>query len=361
MPEMSFEYERFCNRDGFNRSLGHFQAVSALIDDFEDYYNLADILNSLSADREIEQSQLSPILYALLADKYGYISESHNMKATIEDFEDIGKEITRWKAVDIVIAYHHPELGFTVINPKNKEQWSVVQSIKKNELIILYAGAFQDDLDKTLAKAALSACAKLLEGAKIKPSEKLLKGKYKYQEYVFDEEEDEDDEPEQTVTASSKSGVAPPQSKRADVKASETGGAAEEEETETQAAAAPAPKPQPAAAPSGNRRMTPMYAVPVTNELFHNGNVEAWKKIIQSYELKYPGTEVLVFYEGERIHDINTLFKWGKVKHGSTIMFAVVGEEMSDVAKLQRYFKQGASIQFEAFLKAPVNTVLKLF
>ena len=107
--------------------------------------------------------------------------------------------------------------------------------------------------------------------------------------------------------------------------------------------------------------MTPMYSVPVTNELFHNGNVEAWKKIIQSYEMKYSGCEVVVFYEGERIQDINTLFKWGKVKHGSTIMFAVVGEDIKDVAKIQRYFRQGASSQFEAFLRAPVNTVLKLF
>ena len=104
-----------------------------------------------------------------------------------------------------------------------------------------------------------------------------------------------------------------------------------------------------------------MYSAPVTNELFHNGNVEAWKKIIQSYETKNPGCEVLVFYEGERIHDINTLFKWGKVKHGSTILFAIVGTEIKDVAKLQRYLKQGASPQFEAFLKFPVNTVLKLF
>ena len=30
--------------------------------------------------------------------------------------------------------------------------------------------------------------------------------------------------------------------------------------------------------------MTPLYGVVVTNELFHNGNVEAWKKIIESYE-----------------------------------------------------------------------------
>ena len=107
--------------------------------------------------------------------------------------------------------------------------------------------------------------------------------------------------------------------------------------------------------------MTPMYSVPVTNELFHNGNVEAWKKIIQSYEVTNPGTQVVVFYEGERIQDINTLFKWGEVKHGSTILFAIVGEDIKDVAKLQRYFRQGASSQFEAFLRAPVNTVLKLF
>ena len=65
--------------------------------------------------------------------------------------------------------------------------------------------------------------------------------------------------------------------------------------------------------PTKKRRMTPMYSIPVTNELFHNGNVEAWKKIIQSYNMKYPGLEVFIFYEGERIHDINTLFKWGKL------------------------------------------------
>ncbi len=100
----------------------------------------------------------------------------------------------------------------------------------------------------------------------------------------------------------------------------------------------------PAAAPAAaGRRMTPMYSIPVTNELFHNGNVEAWKKIIQSYTTKYPGLEVYVFYEGERIHDINTLFKWGKVKHGSAILIAVAGADIRDVAKLQRYLKQGAS------------------
>jgi hypothetical protein len=108
-------------------------------------------------------------------------------------------------------------------------------------------------------------------------------------------------------------------------------------------------------------RMTPMYSVVVTNELFHNGNVEAWKRIIASYTAKFPNLQVLVYYDGERIVDINSLFKWGKVKHGSSIQFAVAGDEIQGVAKLQRYLAQGASPQFEAFLRGPVNAVLPLF
>ena len=107
--------------------------------------------------------------------------------------------------------------------------------------------------------------------------------------------------------------------------------------------------------------MTPMYNVLVTNELFHNGNVEAWKRIIASYTTKHPGLQVLVYYDGERIMDINALFKWGKVKHGSKIKFAIAGEDISDVAKLQRYLAQGASHLYEAFLKGPVNSVMALF
>ncbi len=108
-------------------------------------------------------------------------------------------------------------------------------------------------------------------------------------------------------------------------------------------------------------KMTARYAVVVQNELFHNGNVEAWKRIVASYKAKHPDLEVFIYYEGERILDINSLFKWGKVKHGSAIEFAVAGNEIQDVAKLQRYLAQGASKQFEAFLHGPVNTVLKLF
>jgi len=107
--------------------------------------------------------------------------------------------------------------------------------------------------------------------------------------------------------------------------------------------------------------MTPLYSVVVTNELFHNENVEAWKRIIASYNARYPDLQVMVYYEGERIMDINALFKWGKVKHGSTIQFAVVGDEIQGVSKLQRYLTQGASPQFAAFIRGNVTSVLPLF
>ena len=93
----------------------------------------------------------------------------------------------------------------------------------------------------------------------------------------------------------------------------------------------------------------------------HPDDVEAWKKIIESYKTKYPGLDVKVFYEGEAINDLNTLFKWGKVKHGSCIQFCVSGENIQDLAKLSRYFRQGASPQFEAFLHGSPDTVMNLF
>jgi hypothetical protein len=361
MPATIYEFEQFFDREGFNKSLSHFQAVSGLLEDFEARFNLADILNSLLEENEIKQNQLSPILYALLVDKYGYKSVSHNMKATIEDFDDFQKEAKKWKGVDIVIAYHHPELGFTCINPKNAEQWKTVQNLKRNELVIVYAGGFADTLDARTQAAALKGCVGFLEGKKAKSADSLLKGKYTYKAFSLDEDEDEEQTPDRG------SAPARPAQRRAPIRASsgdeseDAGDNSGEEKSSSQPPAQSAPKPAAPETSGGARRMTPMYSVPVTNELFHNGNVEAWKKIIQSYELKYPGCEVSVFYEGEKIHDINTLFKWGKVKHGSTILFAILGTEIKDVAKLQRYLRQGASHQFEAFLRFPVNTVLKLF
>lgn len=337
----NYEFEGFSSKEGFNKSLSHFQSVSSLLSEIEDFANPADLLSELLAEGEIEQNQLAPTIKALLADKYGYSYASVNLLSPVTDFSAILDTAQAMKAVDLVIAYLHPELGFSVINPKNPTHWKQVRELKKNELLTVYAGSFKDDgKNKKLYEAAAELIIKILEGKKAGVSDSLKKGKH-----IFIEKKAEPKRAAKPKTAKKR----PPAASRKDPAAR---------------AEAPVQKQQPAEeepAPSASRRMTPFYSVPVTNELFHNGNVEAWKKIIQSYQTKHPDLDVYIFYDGEKINDIHALFKWGKVKHGSTILFSVAGEDIKDVAKLQRYLRQGASPRFEDFLRFPVNTVLNLF
>ncbi len=340
-----YEYEGLSTRDGFNRSLRHFKAVSEVIKEFEGQRNLADLLNEMLGEKQLEFNQIDPIVHALLVGhpKYVYASCSLNLPETITDFKPLVEETSRWNAVDIVLAYHHPDLGLTLINPKNEAHWTAAQTLKKNELITIYAGAFAAGGKDGLIKEAAERMADLLKGKSFKTPASFTKGSFR------------PPRPARPPRAE-----AAPRSRAAKKAVGRPPKAAAR--PKEQAAAVTEPAAAALAPPSGRpRQMTPMYSIPVTNELFHNGNVEAWKRIIASYRGKHPGLDVFVFYEGERIHDINTLFKWGKVKHGSAIMIAVAGENIQDVAKLQRYLRQGASPMFEAFLRFPVNTVLNLF
>jgi len=343
MAEAVYEYVALSTREGFNRSLRHFQAVNDIVPEFESKTNLADELNGLLDEKAIQPNQIGPIVNALLVGhpKYNYRSRSYNLIRNIEEFDPIVSEVGKWDGVDMVLAYYHPDLGLTLINPKNKQHWDSVQALRKNELLTIYCGTMTEKAPEKLLETAIDALISLLETGRVRTPASLTQGKFKWK------------------------APKPPAPPKPKVKKKPGRPPAR-----AKAKAAPAPGAAPAApqavalaveVPSKKRRMTPMYSIPVSNELFHNGNVEAWKKVIQSYNMKYPGLEVFIFYEGERIHDINTLFKWGKVKHGSTIMIAIAGEEIKDLAKLQRYLRQGASPAFEAFLRFPVNTVLNLF
>jgi hypothetical protein len=326
---IAFEIEVLNKRKYVNQVVRHIQALNQLISDLENRNNLADLLNDLINSNVIEAFQVSPILNTVLIDKYNYEVYSHNMEDNLSNFKDLTNEMAKWNAIDIVIAYYHPELGLKVINPKRLEQWEAIQSLKKNELITIYLGGSAHDVNDKLKAQALEKCIQLLQGKKVSAPPDFTKGRYTVKKLAQKVEKKE----------------APPAKKKA------------------QAVRAPVKekKKAEAAPPTGQRRMTPLYSIPVTNELFHNGNVEAWKKVIESYTTRYAGSDVYIFYEGERIHDVNTLFKWGKVKHGSSILIAVAGDNIQDVAKLRRYLKQGASPMFEAFLRFPVNQVLKLF
>jgi len=371
MPEQVHAFDELATRDGFNRSLRHFKFISRVIADFEARQNIADILSECLADKSIEPRQVLPTLNAILVDKYHYICRSHNLAEGFDAFDGLASQVAGWKAVDLVVAYFHPELGVVVVNPKNRDHWETVRALKKNELVTVFAGAFAGTDGDKLYDAAISLLITLMEGGRAKTPAALQKGSFVFRK---PKPAAPPATPPVRKTASRKGkakGEAAPAIDYAAVAAAARASTLPLYPTPSQAAAptaatapvaaAPAPAAAPAAPSGAPKRMTPMYSIPVTNELFHNGNVEAWKKIIQSYTTKYPGLEVYVFYEGERIHDINTLFKWGKVKHGSAIMIAIAGDDFKDVAKLQRYLKQGASHMFEAFLKGQVGAVLNLF
>jgi len=371
MPEQVHAFDELATRDGFNRSLRHFKFISRVISDFESKMNIADILGQSLADKSIEPRQVLPALNAILVDKYHYACRSHNLADNFDAFDGLVATVAGWKGVDVVVVYFHPELGVVVVNPKNRDHWEGVRSLKRNELVTVFAGAFNGTDGDKKYDTAISLLITLMEGGKVKTPAALQKGSF-----VFRKPKPAAAPAPAAPRAARKTasrGRAAPAAAEIDygaVAAAAKASTAPIYPTAAQSAApaaaapvaaAPAVAPAPAAPSGAPKRMTPMYSIPVTNELFHNGNVEAWKKIIQSYTTKYPGLEVYVFYEGERIHDINTLFKWGKVKHGSAIMIAVAGDNITDVAKLQRYLKQGASHMFEAFLKGQVGAVLNLF
>ncbi len=318
-------------RNGFNVALRHFKLVNSLIKKFERKENLADLINESVENKLLEQFQLNSILNALLVDKYKYYAKSFNLKKTFsEDLKKLAKEFSQWNKFDIVFCYRHPQLGEILINPKKESSWEAFDMLKENELIVVYIGYFNIPFDIEIAKKAFLAIKSIINNEKVSNTQ------------IFKEEADISTQQIEKPKAEEKEMV--------NKKVIEKAQVIQQKPSVTTTTTTPVKK-----------KLSPQYGILVSNELFHNGNVEAWKRIITSYENKYPDTKVLVFYEGEQIHDINTLFKWGKVKHGTNIYISLLGPEFRDVSKLRRYLAQGASPRFEDFLRGDPTKMLQLF
>lgn len=317
-------------RAGFNSALRHFKSTNAVARQVQNGENLADVINESLAEGSIARYQVRAMINSLLVDKFGYAYRAHNMEENVETAEKVIERAQSWGKLNIVLAYHHPQAGLFVINPANPSHWEESLPLIKDELVVVYVGSVEGDLDANVLEGAVDDFIKVLYGRSVKDKEAYLGPKR--QRAAAQQRQ------QQAPTAEAKQ-EAPSPDQREDTKMA-TG--------EVPSA-------------GSKRRITPKYAVNVTNELFHNGNVEAWKKIIESYKTKYPDLDVLIWYENERINDINALFKWGKVKHGVPIMFSVVGENIKDVSKLQRYLFEGASPRFEVFLRGGMDRALDLF
>jgi hypothetical protein len=304
---METTYFSLASKGNFNKSLRHFYKVNEVVDDLESKRNLADVINQQIDREEILKDQILPIVGSVIRDKYNYSYDSCNIPETVSNFAKISSETIKWTAVDIVIVYYAPNGAVMLINPKNAEHWDRARELARDQLAVIYAKFLKGDNKK-------------VEGEVVKAVEEMLAGKDVFINQEFIDQS-----------------VAP-------------------------RVAAPPPKQAAAiAALPSKKNITPKYAVQVSNELFHNGNVEAWKKVIESFKTKFPGLEVHIFHEGEVINDINSLFKWGKVKHGDQIFFQVSGEDIKGVSKLQKYLYEGASQRYEQFLKIGVGRVLNLF
>lgn len=324
---MTGNLDLLSRRVGFNAALRHFKRVSSFLPVVPKGANLADLLTEEIEKERMVRAQMAPAVSALLVDKFAYRYRSANAARTIEDVGAIAAKLAEWSAIQIVLTYEHPQAGLFVINPKKAASWEGALPILRDELVVVYVQALDRSVsDRTLAQA-LDDVHRLLDGEAVGTAS----------EY-------------RSATApaapTAVAGVAP---------------AAAPGVAPTAAPGAPAAAKPATAASTKKRRMTPRYSVVVTNELFHNGNVEAWKRIIASYRQKYPTLDVLIWYDNERINDINALFKWGKVKHGTPILVSVVGDEIKDVSKLQRYLFEGASPRFEMFLKGSIDQNLDLF
>ncbi|MCL2833963.1 MAG: hypothetical protein FWD78_12395 [Treponema sp.] len=358
--------EVLATRAGFNNAVRHMNKAIEISGTLKGNTNLGDLLYERD-DENLSGERSALLLRMLLVDKLGYISVSSNLEAVTADLSLLASEFQKWKAVDLVAAYHHPDLGLLVANPKIAEELANFGMLRKRELMVIYAGMG----DSSAGGSAGSNCLKaaelaisLFEGQKVKVPADLLKGNFSVKRLKKTEAEAPKPAKKAKIAKAAKTSKQPAKRGRQPKIAAQA-------QVQVSVPAAPpkesvrvAPPVVTAAAPAiskGPVRMTPMYSVVVSNELFHNGNVEAWKRIFASYKAKYPALEVYIYYEGEKILDINSLFKWGKVKHGSAIQFAVSGNDIKDVAKLQRYLVQGASHQFEAFLRGSVSNVLRLF
>ena len=313
---METTYYSLASKNNFNKALRHFFSVNEVVDEVESDRNLADVVNKWLTSGDITADQVLPIVGSVIRDKFGYAYDSYNIPATIVDFSKIAAESIKWTALDLVIVYYSPIGQIILINPKNINHWNNARELNKDQLVVVYAKFLKGE-NKKVEKEAVTAIEEMIAGKDV----------FINQEFI-DQTKVQRVQPVQQPQR-------PPQTQG---------------QPQGQTSAGDAKK-----------SITPKYPVQVSNELFHNGNVEAWKKIIESFKAKYPDQEVSIYHQNALINDINALFKWGKVKHADSIFFQVAGENIQGVSKLKKYLYEGASPRYEQFLKVGLGQILNLF
>lgn len=326
----------FFTIDGFNKSLKYIKIASVVSKYVEAGCNFATIVNAILDKIEVEQ--IPYMLNSLLVEKYGYSSLSFNLSKKTSIFEEILEIFNKWNQYNTVVVYYHPHLGILLLNPREKKKWDNVE-FSINEFISIYTKTFprhsSDQIDKYLLDVK-----RVLDLGEFS-NESAYSGTDVFEKDIM--------EVRKKFAIDSRKKIQPVADSKK-VKNADTASSAPDNKDTSKSEE-----------PAKRKKVTPRYSIQVSNELFHNGNVEAWKNIIESYNEKNPNIEVLLFHNDELIRNVNSLFKWGKVKHGDIIFFCLAGDNFKLVAKLQRYLYEGASHRYAQFLKRDLNQSLKLF
>ena len=81
--------------------------------------HIADAVTELVLKKEISVADIPAIMFKILIENWNYSAVSYNLESNAFNADQIITDFAKWKAVDIVLMYHHPDLGAIVINPKN--------------------------------------------------------------------------------------------------------------------------------------------------------------------------------------------------------------------------------------------------
>jgi hypothetical protein len=100
----------------------------------------------------------------------------------------------------------------------------------------------------------------------------------------------------------------------------------------------------------------------ISNDELVHGNIEAWMNIIASYRERHPDHAVVIFYEGEPVNNLQTLFRKGVPnKEAFQLVVETPDGFLKDVPKLFRLLVEGAGPNYRRYIEKELHKVLDLF
>ena len=187
MSNENMNLEILSTRAGFNSAVRHMNKTIDISGTLGASANLGDLLYE-RGDENLSGERGALLLRMLLVDKLGYKTVSSNLEAVSADVPALAAEFQTWKGVDLIAAYHHPDLGLLIANPKIADELANFGMLRKRELLVIYAGKGGAAADENCLKAAELAVI-LFEGGKAKIPQDLLKGNFTAKRLKKTEEE----------------------------------------------------------------------------------------------------------------------------------------------------------------------------